>query len=158
MKRFFSKLLFSSLVFCAAFGQTPLPLQNIVRISPPEAVKAKPGATVSVALSVHVDAGFHVNSNQPSDPYFIPLRLTWTPGTLKNAAVTFPKPKLEKLGFSAMPVSVFTGDFDITTRFKTGAGAGSSTLTGKLHYQACNETTCLTPKTIDVTLPVEIVK
>jgi hypothetical protein len=40
----------------------------------------------------------------------------------------------------------------------TTAALGSGTLTGKLRYQACNDRTCLTPKTIEVTLPIEIAK
>jgi hypothetical protein len=49
---------------------------------------------------------------------------------------------MEALGFSTMPVSVFTGDFEIVPHFKSLPGAISdpSTITGKLHYQACDET------------------
>lgn len=131
---------------------------NVLHLTPPSPVVAKPGAIVKVVLSLQVDEGFHVNSNTPADPYLIPLKLTWNPGPLENAAVIFPKPELQKYGFSAKPVSVFTGAFDIVTRFKVAAGAspGPATITGKLHYQACDNKECLTPKTIDVSLAVEI--
>ena len=39
-----------------------------------------------------------------------------------------------------------------------GRGPGQATIAGKLHYQACNNRMCLTPKTIDVSVPVEIVR
>ncbi len=142
----------------AAYCQTPSP-QNVVKLDPIETVKARPGSTIKVALPVRVDDGFHVNSNKPADPYLIPLRLTWNAGALENASVVFPKPQLENYGFSDKPVSVFTGNFEIVTSFKVARGAapGPSQVAGKLHYQACNDRTCLTPKTIEVTLPIEIV-
>lgn len=147
-------LAFSGSVFCQTPGQ------NVVHLVPPAMVTARAGAKVSVALSVQVDEGFHVNSNTPADQFLIPLRLTWSPGLIESAGVAFPRPRLEKYSFSEKPVSVFTGNFDIVTRFKVPAGAvpGASVLTGKLHYQACNDKNCLTPRTVEVTLPVEIVK
>jgi hypothetical protein len=143
------------LISSVAFAQA-----NVVHLTPPNTVKATVGATVRIAISLQVDDGFHVNSNTPADPYLIPLKLTWSPGPLESTAIVFPKPELEKYGFSAKPVSVFTGSFDVVTRFKVAAGAspGSATMAGKLHYQACNNEECLAPKTIDVSLPVEIVK
>jgi len=35
---------------------------------------------------------------------------------------------------------------------------GPAVMTGKLRYQACNDRMCLAPKTLDVSLPVEVVK
>jgi hypothetical protein len=57
-------------------------------------------------------------------------------------------------------LSVFSGDFEIRTRFKVAANApvGPAVMTGKLRYQACNDRMCLAPKTLDVSLPVEVVK
>jgi DsbC/DsbD-like thiol-disulfide interchange protein len=147
---------FSASVFC----QAPPPPVNVVHLAPADTVKARVGGTVDAALSIQVDPGFHVNSNTPADQFLIPLRLTWNPGPLETAKVTFPKPELENYSFSTAPVSVFTGNFEIVTRFKVppGANPGPATITGKLHFQACNDRTCLAPKTIEVTLPVEIVK
>ena len=67
---------------------------------------------------------------------------------------------MEKYSFSEKPLSVFTGNFQIVTHFKAPANAapGPATLTGKLRYQACNSSMCLPPKTLDVSLQVEIVK
>jgi hypothetical protein len=120
----------------------------------------KPGGAAEAVLPLKLDAGYHVNSNTPSDPYFIPLRLTWNQGPLETVEVVFPPARTEKFGFSETPLSVFTGEFNLVTRFKVTrtASPGPAVLTGKLRYQACNDRTCLIPKTIEVTLPVEIVK
>jgi hypothetical protein len=133
---------------------------NVLSVAPPKKVTVKAGGTAEGALTLQLRDGYHVNSNAPADPYLIPLRLTWTPGPVEIAAVEFPKPHSEKLGFSEKPVLIFSGSFDVTTRFKAPATAtlGQSLVTGKLRYQACNDRMCLAPKTVDVTLPVEIVK
>jgi hypothetical protein len=146
-------LALSSVAFC----QAPLP-QNVLKVAPASAVTAKAGATVTVALSLQVDTGYHVNSNTPADPFLIPLTLTWNPGVLESSGVVFPKPQNQKYPFSKKPVSVFTGNFEIVARFKVaaGAGVGSNVVTGKLHYQACDDRACLPPKTIEVSVPVEI--
>ena len=133
---------------------------NVLNYLPPRKVTVKAGATVESALKLELNPGYHVNSNTPADDYLIPLRLTWNPGLLEAASTVFPKPTLEKYSFSAKPLSVFTGDFEVVTKFKAAANAppGTTTLSGKLRYQACNDRMCLTPKTLDVTLAVEIVK
>jgi hypothetical protein len=133
---------------------------NVLNFTPPRKVVAKPGATVDSVLPLDLRPGYHVNSNTPSDEYLIPLRLTWNPGPLEASGFAFPQARMEKYAFSEKPLSVFTGDFQIVTHFKapTNAAPGPATLTGKLRYQACNNSMCLPPKTLDVTQQVEIVK
>jgi thiol:disulfide interchange protein DsbD len=133
---------------------------NVLNYVPAKKVTAKPGASVDSALPIELRSGYHVNSNTPSDDYLIPLRLTWNAGALESTGFTFPKAQMEKYSFAEKPLSVYTGDFEIVTHFKVPAGAapGPSTLTGKLRYQACNNTMCLPPKTLEVSLQVEIVK
>ena len=120
----------------------------------------KPGGAGDGTLTLQLRSGYHVNSNTPSDPYLIPLRLTWNPGPLEAAGVVYPKPGMEKFAFSEKPLSIFSGAFDVLTHFKAASNArpGLNVITGKLRYQACNDRMCLAPKTIDVTLPVEIVR
>lgn len=143
----------------AAFCQ-PEASKNVVKTIPGQAVNVKAGSVVRIPLFVRVDEGYHVNSNAPAEAFLIPLRLTWNPGVIESGPISFPKPQLERLGFSEKPVSVFKGAFEITTRFKVPADAkpGSSSVTGKLHYQACNDRTCLTPRNLDVSVPIEIVR
>ena len=149
----------------AAFPQDGAPAKNegpriVLKVAPPESVSAKIGGTVRVVLTVQVDDGYHVNSNTPAESFLIPLRLTWTRGPLDAGVVSFPKPEFEKLSFSQKPVSVFKGRFEIVTKFKvpSSASAGRATVSGKVHYQACNNRMCLPPRTIDVAVPLEIVR
>ena len=103
-------------------------------------------------------SGYHVNSHQPGDDYLIPLRLTWDAGPLVVVEIEYPEPALERYPFSEEPLSVFTGDFKIRTRFHAGKNAprGAGAISGKLRYQACTGKLCLPPRTVSVSLPVEV--
>jgi hypothetical protein len=144
-----------------AFAQT-----NVLSVAPPEKLIVKAGAAASAKLTVQLRPGYHCNSNKPSEDYLIPLKLTWgiqqgTSGPpIEVADVTYPQPRLETYSFSKQPLSVYTGDFEIVTKFKVPASApvGTLVLSAKLHYQACNDRMCLQPKTVDISLPVDIVK
>jgi hypothetical protein len=135
-------------------------LGNVVNFTPPRKLMVKPGAAVDSALKLTLRPGYHVNTNMPSDEYLIPLRLTWASGAVESAGVVFPAGETRKYSFSQKPLSVYTGDFELLTHFKVPANAepGASKLTGKLRYQACNDSMCLPPKTLDVTLDVEVQK
>jgi protein-disulfide isomerase len=134
--------------------------ENVLVVIAPESVQAKIGATTEVKLRLDLKSGFHVNSNVPSDKYLIPLAVTWNRGPLDSAEVVFPAPQVEKVDFWPQPLSLFSGTFDVVTRFKTSstAGLGSGTISGRIRYQACNDRECLAPQNLDVTVPVEIVK
>jgi hypothetical protein len=142
-------------------AQTSAPPANVLSLIPPDrTLQAHAGGTLEARLGVELRSGYHVNSNTPAEAYLIPLRLTWNPAPLAAAEVLYPKPKMERYSFSKVPLSVFTGDFSILTRFKvpSDAPAGPATLTGRLRYQACNDRMCLAPKNLDVKVQVEIVK
>ena len=147
----------------AAFLWLPnLPAQsntaNILSVQPPAPLIAKRGATAQAKLQVMLKPGFHVNSNTPSEDYLIPLKLTWTPAPLESPVVSYPKAQKEKYEFSDKPISVFTGNFELTTAFKVPATAkvGPSMVEGKLRYQACDNKSCYPPKTLEVKLTVQV--
>jgi hypothetical protein len=148
--------LFSLALGSISFGQSI----NALTVAPTQPVRAKVGATVDAKLQLEVRSGYHVQSNAPLDPYLYALKLTWNPGPLEATGVTYPKPQLEKYSFSPDPLSVFSGTFDVATKFKVTANAipGPTAVIGKLRYQACNDTMCLPPKTADVRLQVDIVR
>jgi hypothetical protein len=126
----------------------------------PEPVVAKAGATIEVKLPLQLREGYHVNTNMPPDPYLIPLRLTWDSGPLTVAEVAYPKPSFLKVDFFAGQLPVFSGRFDLITRFKVASSLqpGLVNVPGKLRYQACNDRMCLPPKTIEITLPVSVTR
>jgi len=125
-------------------------------VTPPEPVTVKAGAAFTSKLTATLSEGFHTNSHTPTEQYLIPLTLKWAPGKVEAADVDYPKPEMLKLPFEAKPLSVLTGKFSFNTKFKvaTTAPAGPTTVTGKLRYQACNDSACFPPKTVELKLPV----
>ena len=143
-----SALLFTNV----AFGQTP-----VLTVKPPVGVVVKKGATVDVKVTATLNEGFHLNSHTPTEDYLIPLNLKWE-GPLEAVDVVYPKPQLEKYSFDDKPLSVLTGQFPLVTKFKapTTAAPGPVTLNGKVRYQACNNNSCFAPKTVAVSLVVQV--
>jgi len=119
-------------------------------------------AAVQTKIPVTVRAGYHVNSNAPSEEYLIPLKLTWkSTGALEGGQVTYPKPSTERYEFQApteKPLSVYTGNFELVANFKVAANApaGPGMAVGQLRYQACSDKACYPPKNIEVTVPYQV--
>ena len=131
----------------------------ILTVAPPQKVVAKRNSEVTAKVAVTLSAGYHVNSNAPHEAYLIPLKLTWTAAPLEVAGFTYPKPTDEKYPFSPdEPLSVYTGNFEIATKFKVppDATGGLMVAEGQLRYQACNDSMCFPPKTVKIKLPVEV--
>jgi DsbC/DsbD-like thiol-disulfide interchange protein len=130
--------------------------QNKLAVGAPDPITIKRGSTAAENIKIEVLPGFHVNSDHPRDEYLIPLKLTWLDGPLETRSITFPKPEEIQVGNEQL--LVFTGKFDIRTEFAAPAGApaGSTTITGKLRYQACNNQMCFRPASIEVKVPVTV--
>lgn len=127
-------------------------------VAPLPTVKARKGSVAAVTVRASLPPGFHANSNKPTDDYLIPLTLKWTGGPLEAESVEYPKGTLEKYPFSPKPLSVVTGEFSIATKFKVPANApsGATAQNGTLRYQACNDRMCFAPKSVPVSITLEI--
>lgn len=126
-------------------------------VGAPAKVVGQRSQAVTARIPISIESGFHVNSNHPPDEYLIPLKLTWTnTGALQGGEVTFPKPSTLKVAEQSL--SVFTGNFDLIAKFTVSptATAGPGVATGKLSYQACNDTTCFPPKKANVSVSYQI--
>lgn len=142
-----------------SFGQTRAVTHQLAQ-GRTETVKAKLGSTVEVRLPLELRQGFHVNSNTPADKTLIPLRVTWKDGLLGATEVVFPKPVMEKYKFSKDLLSVFTGNFEVVTKFKVAPTAplGPAAINGVVRYQACNDNGCQFPKDLNVAIQVMLIR
>ena len=135
------------------------PTNERLTVGQPQKVAGKRNETVHTKIPISILAGYHVNSNTPSEDYLIPLSLTWSAlGPLEGGQVDYPKPTLEKYEFAEKPLSVFTGNFELAVSFKVAAkaAAGPGVAAGKLRYQACSNKACFQPKTVEVTVPYSV--
>jgi len=143
----------------ASLWLLPAQSSGYLAVGQPDKVVGKRGTAVQAKIPVTVMTGYHVNSNTPTEDYLIPLKLTFTDtGALEGATVTYPRPSMQKFEFLDKPLSVYTGNIEITAAFKVSAKApaGPGAAAGKLTYQACNDRACFPRKTVDVTVPYVI--
>jgi DsbC/DsbD-like thiol-disulfide interchange protein len=152
--------IFPSLVLSSVLASAQA--NNVLSVAPLDRVTAKPGATLEARAIMQLRAGYHTNSNAPTDEFAIPFKVTWTPAPLESPEIVYPKPKMEKYRYTEAPIPVFTGEFTVLTHFKVPASAkpGPLKIAGKVRYQACSDQSgiCLPPVTLDVSLPVDVVK
>lgn len=120
----------------------------------PEQLTLPSGKSSPVALHFRVAQGLHINSHDPSEEFLIPTVFSIPEGAgvrLENANY----PHGTNITLPADPnthLNVYTGDFAIQTRLI--ATRGDHLVKGKLHYQACDQTQCMPPKTITVAIDV----
>jgi Disulphide bond corrector protein DsbC len=108
-----------------------------------------------IELRFRVDPGFHINSHTPKDPLLIATVLKLDSGHgVDVLGQEYPKGAAFKLGqgTDGEVLDVYQGEFRVKVRVK--ADAGDSTLTGALHYQACDDAACFPPKTLAVKVAV----
>jgi len=118
--------------------------------------EAKPGGNVTAIIKVKLEKAWHVQSNKPSEPNFIPTVLTLlpTPG-LKVAAIKYPEGKADKVRGLAKPLSVYDADFQLSALLTLDAKARLPlTIPATLSYQACQGATCYPPKKLKFDIAV----
>ncbi len=142
-----------------------LPISALAQKNPGEAASigkveiqgdAKPGDNVVAIVQVKLEKAWHVQSNKPSEPNFIPTVLTLapTPG-VKVTAIKYPEGKPEKVQGLAKPLSVYDGDFQISALLTLDAKARLPlTIPATLSYQACQGATCYPPKKVKFDIAV----
>jgi len=147
------------------FALVSLPIAAMAQKKPGEAASigkldiqgdAKPGGNVVAIVHVKLEKAWHVQSNKPSEPNFIPteLKLATTPG-VKVTTIKYPEGKAEKVQGLEKPLSVYEGDFQISASLTLDAKARLPlTIPATLSYQACQGATCYPPKKVKFDIPV----
>ena len=140
---------------CAVALALALPVPGLGQSRPRAEVKpsveadgVRAGETIRVALTVTLPPALHVQSDQPSDPSFIPTALSLTPpaGFTVNALMYPTASELKQEGLPE-PLVVFGHEFVAAARLTVGAGVlpGEFVIPGRLRYQACDDKVCYAP-------------
>ena len=142
-------------------AQTPAnpPAHSIVKPADveylyPEQVTIPAGQASKVTLHFRVGQGLHINSHTPREDFLIPTTFSVPESSgVRLETADFPAGSDLTLPFDPNEkLSVYTGEFSIDTRIV--ADKGDHLVEAKLHYQACNNTTCMPPKTMTVAIDV----
>jgi DsbC/DsbD-like thiol-disulfide interchange protein len=148
---------------CPLFLALVLPCVALAQKKPGEAAsiasveiqsEPKPGAKVTAVIKVKMEEGYHTHSNKPSQPEFIPTKLTLTPPAgVKVGEIVYPKGKTRTIKGLDKPASLYEGEFQISVPLTLSKDISlPSTIPAVLGYQACQGATCYPPKK----LPFEI--
>lgn len=130
---------------------------------------ARPGDQAVIAVVIQHAEGFHTNLSVPVVPKemegFIPIATTVEPQDAPGVAfgrVQWPAPSVAKVDF------LFTGkpiDYQVyagraiaylPVRIDADADPGERTLTVRVGYQACNDTSCFPPESADLTVTLTV--
>lgn len=117
------------------------------------------GDTQFVQLAAQIEPGWHVYSltQQPDGPF--PLRVTdgkpstGSPGWAVAGAVKGPVPERQPTSAFGIPVEWYSGSpqFSVPLVRQGESAHGVSTLAVlRVRYQACSDTLCLPPKTVEL--------
>ena len=108
------------------------------------------GASRILIINALIASKWHINSDHPASPDYIPTRLELTlPKGITAGAVEYPPAEKARLDFSSEQLSVFTGAIEFRIPLKsTRAIAPNETIALGLEYQACNNNQCLAPVSI----------
>ncbi len=124
-------------------------------------------ATASVVdnalqISLKLKDGWHINSSKPLQDYLIPTTLTGS-GNQPMSNVRYPEAVKRQLGFQRSELSLFEGNFTIAANlpeasplYKITGDTHSGTAmvhTAQLQVQACDDTKCLAPETLNFQVP-----
>ena len=100
---------------------------------------------------VTIAPGWHINGHEPRDAFLIPTTLDVSPPQGQTAgAITWPSPVERTLAFSpGKPLLLYEGTVKLTAPL-TGGASAAAPVRARLRFQACNDTTCLPPRTLDL--------
>jgi hypothetical protein len=109
------------------------------------------GDSLTLNVRIEIAEGWHINSDAPLDEFLVPTRLE-----IKSEGAEFGKPRYPRPEILHNPVmgdlSLFSGAFDVKVPAqrvgKPSGGAPRTSVT--LHYQSCNNSMCLPPKSVTV--------
>jgi thiol:disulfide interchange protein DsbD len=143
-------LIFNAALATQSAGAAVTPLRASIATGALEA-----GGSTTVTLSISIDEGWHINSPAPNQKFLIPTRLEWKlPLGIQAAPPEFPQPITRRLELAGdQDLELFEGEIAVRSRLTAAADADlSAQATAILHYQACNDTVCLRPTSIELVL------
>ncbi len=119
------------------------------------------GSTVAIDARAVIEEGWHINAHRPAQSYLIPtaLRVTLLPPGIVAGEVRYPQPVERRLAFAGgETLLVYEGAVLLETDVTVPADYPGRRIRieAVLRYQACNDATCLKPKTVKTELLVPI--
>jgi len=131
--------------------------EDVVQVSAPP-VDITVGGAAEATVRLKIANGYHINGN-PASKFQIATALEVASAEDITAAQPVYPPSVKKtFEFSKEPIVIYEGEAVIKQPLRAGATAskGSHSLRAKLRIQPCDNKVCFPPRTLDVSLPVNV--
>lgn len=117
-----------------------------------------PGKTARATVVLSLPGGLHANSNRPGSEYAIPTTIKATGNGVKIGAVSYPRGRNRKFGFSESTINVYEGRAAFGFNVTVPANYKGTTvkINATVRYQTCNNEVCYPPKSKQVTLTARV--
>ncbi len=117
------------------------------------------GEVLQLAAVVNVEAGWHINSDEPGDEFSMPTTVAWlVPEGWPEPLTVFPDGEELEFDFSDVPIEVWEGKVVFVGRLTVPETAdGTVRPRVEVTAQACNNTQCLPPVAVKAGVDLEIV-
>ena len=114
----------------------------------------------TLQLTITIRDGYHINAAEVTEDWLIPtaVRLEGAPGWTVNAS--FPEATARTFPFADQRLQVYEGRLPVEVHLDLGAERGTSTPSSPsdprlvLSYQACTDTACLEPTSVEIPIRV----
>lgn len=132
---------------------------DIVKITVPE-IAVHAGERTLIKMKIEIKKGYHIQANKLNDEFLIPTILEIS--EYKNIIIgipQFPRSKKFKLEDTDIFLDVYDGVFEIKIPATVAKeiSKGKHTMKANLQYQACDNKTCLFPKTIAFSFTIKVI-
>jgi hypothetical protein len=122
--------------------------------------KVPVGGAFTFDVPFEIDRSWHIYANPASSPQYVPTTLEVTSERpLRDVMIRYPRPRSYQPEGVEETVAVYSdrGRIRVSAKLDSTAPIGPAEIQLSLRYQACNDQRCLAPKTIRVTLPIQVV-
>jgi hypothetical protein len=139
-----------------ALARTVVTSQNYVSLAP-----VPRGRTFEVAVVARIKTTYHINAHKVLDEFLIPTEIEGqAPAGFRLVSTDYPAGELRQFSFSKKKLAVYTGQVIVRMKVEAEGKAplGATELPFSLRYQACNDTMCLPPVKIPVSVKLTVAK
>lgn len=117
---------------------------------------SQPGDLLHAEIEIQIAPQWHIQSANPTEDFLIATQVQIaTRDTLTAPNITYPEPKQISLAIAESPITVYSGTIRIPITCRVTPLQGTTAhLSFNLTYQACDDASCLQPKTISFPLDI----
>lgn len=119
--------------------------------------KVRQGSEFKLALVAKIGEGYHIQAPKPPEGFIATTLTVEAPKGFSVVRTWYPPTEVKEVLGQKLPLYEGTQIFAALLKADKSAKLGKAILTVKLRYQACDDKSCYPPRTLTLTVPVEVV-